>query len=111
MVYADQLADNKGSGTLVYSTYDNVASPFMLTLYYTKTDPAEFDRTVVYRDDTAEFRIATSYGHFVFGLPDDITSDQYQNDVIVVSHAQESMFDADNYDIVEFGNYAVVCAK
>ena len=111
MVYADQLADAKGNDTLVYSTYDNVASPFMLTLYYTKTDPTEFDRTVVYRDDTAEFRIATSYGHFVFGLPDDITSDQYQNDVIVVSHAQESMFDADNYDIVEFGNYAVVSAK
>ena len=111
MVYADQLADTKGNDTLVYSTYDNVVSPFMLTLYYTKTGPAEFDCTVVYRDDTAEFRIATSYGHFVFGLPDDITSDQYQNDVIVVSHAQESMFDADNYDIVEFGNYAVVNAK
>ena len=93
-------------------TYDYVASPFMLTLYYTKTSPAEFDRTVVYRDDQAEFRIATSFGHFVFGLPEDIaTSAQYQNDVIVVSHAQESMFDADSYNIVEFGNYAVVVGK
>ena len=110
MVYADMIARQKGS--TVYSTYDNVASPFMLTLYYTKTSPAEFDRSVVYRDDQAEFRIATSFGHFVFGLPEDIaTSAQYQNDVIVVSHAQESMFDADSYNIVEFGNYAVVVEK
>ena len=110
MVYADAIALKKGS--TVYSTYDHVASPFMLTLYYTKTSPAEFDRTVVYRDDQAEFRIATSFGHFIFGLPEDIADNaQYQNDVIVVSHAQESMFDADSHDIVEFGNYAVVVEK
>ncbi len=69
MVYATKLAEKKGETSIVYSTYDLVASPFMLTLYYTKYDPYDFMDTVVYKDPEAEFRVASSFGRYVFGLP------------------------------------------
>ena len=69
MVYATKLAEKKGEASIVYSTYDLVASPFMLTLYYTKYTPYDFMNTVVYKDPEAEFRVASSFGRYVFGLP------------------------------------------
>ncbi len=59
-------------GSTIYSTYENVAAPFLVAAYYTHEDPREFAATVEYKDPDAEFRIASSFGNFVFGFSDDI---------------------------------------
>lgn len=113
MVLADRLAT--GSGAHVYSTYTDVASPFMLTLYYTKYDPHAFLRTVKYKDPYAEFRVAYAFGHFTFGLPDkDLLSDEYKNDVFVLTkeEALQLLDEAQDRAIAltgtESGNFVVL---
>lgn len=120
MVLADRIAADTG-GT-VWSTYSNVASPFMLTLYYTRTNPKEFLATVHYKDPEAEFRVADRFGHFVFGLPEQEVShcadEKYARDVFVVT-AQEAVDFTESlpegsgrkapaYDLTPFGNFVVI---
>ncbi len=119
MCYADQLATEKGEDATVYSTYDLVASPFMLTLYYTCYDPQEFRDTVVYKDPEAEFRVAASFGHFVFGLPESsdqlssLTKEQYRQDVFVLTReeAQKMNPDPQEYELTTFKDRFVVIAR
>ena len=109
----------------MYSTYDLVASPFMLTLYYNKCDPYEFMDNVVYKDPEAEFRVASSFGRYVFGLPgttsskandsiseDDVLSGlqtpEYANDIFVLTTAQAQAFDAAVYEKYFFIDLLVV---
>jgi hypothetical protein len=116
MVCADALACEKGEDSTVYSTYDLVASPFMLTLYYTCYDPQEFRDTVVYKDPDAEFRVASSFGHFVFGLPEgedqlsSLNDDKYHDDVFVLTKAEAEQMnpDPEEYDVTVFKDRFVV---
>ena len=129
MVYADEAAneldaasgaaeDGEGAA-VVYSTYDLVASPFMLTLYYTKYDPYDFLGSAVYRDEEAEFRIAVSFGHFVYGLPAEDSSDlsalmeeEYWGDVFVLTRQEAEQFDESLYEITWFKDrFAVVVRR
>ncbi len=116
MACADALASEKGADSTVYSTYDLVASPFMLTLYYTCYDPQEFRDTVVYKDPDAEFRVASSFGHFVFGLPESedqlssLNDDEYRDDVFVLTKAEAEQMNPDpqEYDVTVFKDRFVV---
>ncbi len=122
MVLADRLACEKeaeGKSSTVYSTYDLVASPFMLTLYYTGYDPQTFRDTVVYKDPEAEFRVASSFGHFIYGLPvsedalSALTEETYADDIFVLTKAQAQAMDPDpeEYDIVTFKDRFVVVSR
>ena len=119
MVLANELACEKeaeGESSTVYSTYDLVASPFMLTLYYTQYDPQEFRDTVVYKDPDAEFRVASSFGHFVFGLPvendtlSSLTGKEYADDIFVLTKAEAKAMnpDPEEYDMATFQDRFVV---
>ena len=119
MVYATRLAAKKGEASIVYSTYDLVASPFMLTLYYTKYNPYDFMDTVVYKDPEAEFRVASSFGRYVFGLPTGGASEnlsllqtpEYEDDIFVLTTAQAQAFDDADYDKTVFKDRFVVVAR
>ena len=102
VAYADSIVKE---GRTVYSTYEHVAAPFMVALYATGTPGEAFRETVVYRDAAAEFRIATSFTHFVFGLPEDIRDEKYREDVLVLWSGETEAYEA--YDLVQFGDYAV----
>ena len=127
-ILATELAEKKGEASTVYSTYDLVASPFMLTLYYNKCDPYEFMDSVVYKDPEAEFRVASSFGRYVFGLPgttssegndsiseDDVLSGlqtpEYANDIFVLTTAQAQAFDDAVYDKAVFKDRFVVVSR
>ena len=87
--YADSIT---GYGNHVYSTYENLSAPFMIALYYTKTPPQDFLETVHYKDLNAEFRIADSFTHFKFGLPEDLRenfSNYIDNGDIFILHKSE----------------------
>lgn len=119
MCYADHLAEEKGGDSVVYSTYDLVASPFMLTLYYTCYDPQEFRDTVVYKDPEAEFRVASSFGHFIFGLPESadqlspLTKEQYRRAVFVLTKAEVQQMnpDPEEYELTVFKDRFVVVSR
>ena len=111
MVRAYEIA---GDDRTVYSTYDGLSSPFMLALYYTNYSPVDFHNTVVYKDPDAEFRVAESYGNFVFGLPDDALAgagiaDKYRDDVFVLSKAESAeLSDFGGYVTEEIGGYMIL---
>ena len=128
MILATELAEKKGEASTVYSTYDLVASPFMLTLYYNKCDPYKFMDSVVYKDPEAEFRVASSFGRYVFGLPgttssegndsiseDDVLSGlqtpEYANDIFVLTTTQAQAFDDAVYDKAVFKDRFVVVSR
>ncbi|RKM56294.1 hypothetical protein D6853_05730 [Butyrivibrio sp. X503] len=127
MVRAYEIA---GDDRTVYSTYDGLSSPFMLALYYTNYSPVDFHNTVVYKDPEDEFRVAASYGNFVFGLPEDVlavVSDDesadagtevgadvieanYGDDIFVLSIAEkDALGDLPNgYNAEQVGGYVIV---
>ena len=98
-----------GDDRMIYSTYDGLSAPFMLALYYNNYDPYKFYTTVEYKDEKAEFRIARSFGNFVFELPDDMASPKHDRDVFVISAADRDNFaEIDGYKCEDFGGYFVL---
>ena len=98
-----------GDTRMIRSTYEGLSSPFMLALYYTNYDPHKFYTTVEYKDPYAEFRIARSFGNFVFELPDNVTDEKYASDIFVVSSSELELFgDLSAYNVDDFGGYFVV---
>ncbi len=122
----------RGDDDIIYSTYEGLSSPFMIAMYYVKTDPEVFRNTLQYRDETSEFRVAVAFDHFVYSYPEAITKivdsneaisdqnqtqlftlitgDQLGNDIYIVSHHEEAYFDQATCTIQEYGDYAVVHA-
>ena len=76
---------------------------------YTDYDPYTFYQTVEYKDPYAEFRIAKSFGNFVFELPEDVTDEKYAEDIFVVASSELQLFgDLSAYNVDDFGGYFVV---
>lgn len=107
MVRAAQIA---GDDRTVYSTYDGLSSPFMLALYYTEYSPVDFHNTVVYKDPEDEFRVAASYGNFVFGLPEDVLAAVSGDDIFVLSSAEKEALGElpSAYKAEQVGGYVII---
>ncbi|MBQ7679287.1 MAG: hypothetical protein IJT34_05510 [Butyrivibrio sp.] len=99
-----------GKDQPIVSTYARLQAPFVLALYASETLPAEFLDTVVWRDATAEFRVATSFGRFTFGLPEN-WPDVQMADTIWILHVTE-LPEAMEGDVVgRFDDYVVLHVK
>ena len=93
----------------IYSTYENLSAPFVLALYYTDYDPVKFADTVVYKDETDEFRVAESFGNFRFGLPEDYADYAGKDVVLILSGSElEAIGGATDCTVENFGRYSVV---
>ena len=98
-----------GDERMIYSTYEGLSAPFMLALYYNNYDPYKFFTTVQYKDDKAEFRIAKSFGNFVFSLPEDVTSPEYDTAVFVISSSEKEKFGVlQGCKMEDYGGYCVL---
>ena len=98
-----------GDERMIYSTYEGLSSPFMLALYYNEYDPHKFYTTVEYKDPEAEFRVAKSFGNFMFELPGDEGEKALAGDVFVVATSQRNLFDGfEGLNTEKFGGYLVV---
>jgi hypothetical protein len=86
----------------VYVT-QRVNGPYILTLFYMKTDPRDFASTVVYDDPKAEFRMARSFGKYVFRIP----REKDPSAVYVVSNGEVGEFDPKEFRIIRFRNFSV----
>ena len=98
-----------GDDTEIYSTYENLSAPFVIALYYTDYNPVKFADTVVYKDETDEFRVADSFGNFKFGLPEDYASYAGKDAVLILSSSELDTIDgATDCTVENFGRYSVV---
>ncbi|WP_026655250.1 hypothetical protein [Butyrivibrio sp. AE3003] len=98
-----------GDDTEIYSTYENLSAPFVIALYYTDYNPVKFADTVVYKDETDEFRVAESFGNFRFGLPEDYADYVGKDAVLILSGSElEAIGGAPDCTVENFGKYAVV---
>ena len=98
-----------GDDRQIYSTYEGLSAPFMLALYYNEYDPYKFYTTVEYKDETAEFRIARSFGNFLFELPEDVSSKAEEGDVFVVATSEEGLFsNLEALNVENFGGYLLI---
>ncbi|WP_026666560.1 ArnT family glycosyltransferase [Butyrivibrio sp. AE2005] len=98
-----------GDDTEIYSTYENLSAPFVIALYYTDYNPVKFADTVVYKDETDEFRVAESFGNFKFGLPEDYASYAGKDAVLILGSSElEAINGATDCTVENFGRYSVV---
>ena len=98
-----------GDDSTIYSTYDGLSAPFMLALYYNDYDVNKFYKTVNYKDPYGEFRVADSFGNFVFGLPQDIENVNTDNVVFVLTESEYETFpNADAYLTDLLGGYCIL---
>lgn len=105
IAYAEEIHEE---GTMIYSTYENVASPYLTILLYTRTSPFDYLDTAVYNEEGSEFKIATSFTHYIIGLPEDITDEKYHENIIIISNMEKERFEGLGYSETTFGNYTVL---
>ena len=105
VLYAETLSQAEGT---IYSTYRHVAAPYMVAMYYLQTPPAEFMKTVQWREEGAEFMIADAFGNLVFGLPEDILSNHHDNDVLILHREDLDAYHIAEEETAEFGDFMVV---
>lgn len=103
VLYAEE---NRGD-RMIYSTYNHVAAPFAVALYYTQTPVRDFMDSAVYRKDDAEARIAVAFTHFVFGLPADYNNPDSADAVFILHEEDLSAFQKTDYRLTEFGRFYV----
>lgn len=104
--YADSLDRNTVYCADLY-TDGRVNGGYLLLMYYCKVDPTRFNSTVQYYNNDAEFRFAKSFDRYNFVLPQDMTADEYQDDVFILPSDYANRFDL-RYDIKQFDNFIVV---
>lgn len=104
--YADSLDKNTVYCADLY-TDSRVNGGYLVLMYYCGVEPSRFYSTVQYYNNTAEFRFAKSFDRYNFVLPQDMTADEYKDDVFVLPADYASRFDS-RYDIERFDNFIVV---
>lgn len=97
-------AQSNGDGP-IYCTATDTNGAYVIALFYCKIPPQDFIDTVVYVDPTGEFRMARSFTRFTFALPDE--ADASPDAEYVVSESELDRYSV-GYEVVRFGNYAVV---
>ena len=103
--YAEEIREED---QIIYSTYENLASPFITALLYSRTSPYDYLETAEFKGIEDEFRVATSFTHYRFGFPDDIDNEQYQEHILIISTMEKERFENLGYDMKEFGNFIVL---
>lgn len=108
IAYAESIREED---QMIYSTYENLASPFITALLYSRTSPYDYLETAEYKGLDSEFRVATKFTHYVFGLPEDIEEDKYKEHIIIISNMEVERFKDLGYKMTEFGNFTVLEKK
>lgn len=105
----DAISEADTSGAeLVYVT-DSVNSPYIFSLFYTKTDPNYYIETVGYNSRYTAFENIASYGKYIFHIPDEIDPDE--DAVYITTYSETSRFDRDIFDISRNGIFFTVSKK
>ena len=105
ITYAEEIREED---QIIYSTYENLASPFITALLYSGTSPYDYLETAEYKGIEDEFRVAISFTHYRFGLPEDIEDEKYMEHILIISSMERKRFENLGYEMKEFGNFLVL---
>ena len=105
IAYAEEIREED---QIIYSTYENLASPFITALLYSKTSPYDYLETAEYKGMEDEFRVAISFTHYRFGFPEDIEDTKYKEHILIISAMEKEHFENLGYNMKEFGNFIVL---
>ena len=105
ITYAEEIRDED---QIIYSTYENLASPFITALLYSRTSPYDYLETAEYKGFEDEFRVAVAFTHYRFGFPEDIEDEKYKEHILIISSMEKERFETLGYEMKEFGNFVVL---
>ena len=106
---AQEAAILAGNSRSVVSTYTHLSAPFILALYGTETPPEEFLSTVVWKDESSEFRVASAFGRFSFGLPADLSDIDLDSTVLILHSSElDSLPDTAHCTVSTYGDFCVI---
>ena len=113
VIYAESLAAGSGPDGSIYHTRENVNTLYLIAMYALKTDPYEYQDSVVYLPEWDEFRHTKEFGNLKFYLPPDVEAgsfdpSEYSDDLFIVNSYETWMFDPEYYTFTLFDRYAVV---
>lgn len=105
---AIMYASDQTDGT-VYLT-DKINAPYIIAMFYEKTEPQVFLNTVEYADPDSECRYVLSFDRYVTGLPAERRRRE-ADAAYVLDVTEKSSFDTEKYDLKPFGYYYVATEK
>ena len=105
IAYAEEIREED---QIIYSTYENLASPFITALLYSRTSPYDYLETAEYKGMEDEFRVAIAFTHYRFGFPEDIKDEKYRDHILIISSMERKRFETLGYEMKEFGNFIVL---
>jgi len=110
--YGDAIkyAESKAEGKIYSSSYIN--APYILTMFYLKTDPKIFIDTVDYLNPDSECRFVNSFDRYYTGIPNPLPkSDKNAYIFSNYEYSQRTDFSKSDYEIKVFGNFTVATHK
>ena len=99
-------AGDQTDGTVYLS--GDINAPYIIAMFYEKTDPQEFLDTVDYLNPDSECRFVSSFGRYVTGIPKRPVSNSA---AYVASESEISRFSDEHFDKTKFGYYYAVVPK
>lgn len=97
--YAEKIKNND----TINITTNTINMPYIYVCFYNQTDPANFRKTVVYKDNNVGFKDVRSFGSYTFGK-----NTLNNNTVKIFSKNEMETFNLDSSKYKNFGNYYVV---
>ena len=105
IAYAEEIREED---QIIYSTYENLASPFITALLYSRTSPYDYLETAEFKGEEDEFRVATSFTRYRFGFPEDIEASKYRDHILIISAMEKERFIPLGYEMKKFDNFIVL---
>lgn len=106
---AIQYASEQTDRTIYLS--DKINAPYIIAMFYEKTDPNVFLDTVDYLDPDSECRYVLSFDRYVTGIPAQEERKSEADAAYVLDVTEKESFDPERYDFKRFGYYYVATEK
>ena len=100
-------ASDQTEGTVYLS--DKINAPYIIAMFYEKTDPRIFIDTVDYVNPDSECRFVRSFDRYVTGIPDE--AERREGAAYVLDVTEKDLFDSEKYDLKAFGYYYAATEK
>lgn len=89
--------------------YTDINQPYILTLFYTEENPYNYIDTVEFYNEKQAFEFIKSYGKYCFFMPEAL--DYREDAVYIVNNYNQSMFDSNYFNFIQYELYTVVYPK
>lgn len=103
--YAEKIRTKNGE---ILSTNYNLKTPFVLALFASGTSPYDFQNTVVYQNEQAEFREAIALTHYRFQPLEELKRYISSDSVLIINQEELDHMDFEDWQVKRFGEFCVL---